>query len=622
MGYTDQEIIEMMKQNREQGAVALLEKYTGLVWNVCARRLENPEDIRECVNTAFAEFCVGFDRFCTETDPDEATPMNLKGYLCTIASRKAANQYRSNLRRAKAEEAALQGQDTFQKIQDREKTRDELVDAMECLEPLDSQIIRMKYYGGLSYQEIAGQLGMNYETVKKRGQRSLKKLWKILIFGLIFLLLTACAVALYRRFQFVEGIGFNWQEELPVYRLTLASPACTANGITFFVDDTIYQDGLLYFALGIRFQAPEDDLSKRQELYQLSEKYLDGMEINGEPAEFIGRYSKGPDSNDHITEIRCHWQPENGKEPLSLQVSLGNQDGAEPAPAFTLELSRVDGQEDISSLGTVYQLEDTGFLATPGIRTEDGTEFSLYVLSAGLRDGTYRFSPLLVDNYKGTDGRKPEKVTLIGEGGTVHESVGIHGRSIMEMERITLRFPWVEPGEYLLSIPYLCMDGSQETDTVFLRLPTEIGESLPCDETILFPDGTGIHLTAITVEQYREEDMVQVGNTYFSADGEWWYRLNFEPVSKEDLHFCVAAAKTVFFCQDLSPGEREAALYAEEDNLPEGLEPICTGGTALGGGEIRLHVECAEPPTWVRLTLTEPVYILEQEIKMRVLVVQ
>lgn len=620
MGYTDQEIIEILRQDREQGAAALLEKYTGLVWSVCARRLKDPEDIRECVNTAFAEFCAGFDRFCTKKGSDGEAAVDLKGYLCTIASRRAANRLRGDLRRARAEEAARQGQETFEEIQDRERMRNELEDALDRLEPLDSQIVRMKYYGGLSYQEIAATLEMNHETVKKRGQRSLKKLWKILVIGTILLLLAACAVVLYHRFQFMEGIGFNWREGSPVYRMTCALPACTADGITFSVEDAIYQDGLLYLAFGVQLQAPEDDITERQQLYHLGQYYLDGLEINGEPAEFEGRYESGGDTSDGITEISCRWRPENEKDPLSLQISLADLSETEPAPRFALELSRVREQEDASALGTVQLFEDTGFLVTPGIRAGDRTEFSLYVLNGGLRGETYRFSPLLVDNFKGTDGREPGRVTLTGEDGTVHASMGIHGRSIAGMDRLSLRFPQVEPGEYLLSIPYLCLDGTQESETVFLRLPTASGERLPCDETILFPDGTGLHLTAVTAERHGAEDMVQAGNIYYPGDGEWWYRLEFEPVSKGDLHFCIAAGRTVFFCRDLSAGEREAALEAAKESLLEGSASAFVGRNTLGGGEICLKVDCGEAPVWVRLTLAEPVYILERSFELKVLV--
>lgn len=617
MEYTDQEIIEMMKQNREHGAVALLEKYTGLVWSVCARRLEDPEDICECVNTAFAEFCAGFDRFCTEKDSNEKAPMSLKGYLCTIANRKAINRYRSNSRRIRAEEAAMREQETLQETQDKEHMRNELEDALECLEPLDSQIVRMKYYGGMSYQEIAGQLEMNYETVKKRGQRSLKKLWKILVFGLILLLLTACAVALYRRFQFVDGVGFNWKQESPVYRLTYVSPACTVDDITFSVKDAVYQDGLLYLAFSVRYQTAEDDISKRQQLYS----YFAKLAINGEPAKFDGSSWETYKSTESIMEIQCCWLPENKKEPLSLEISLTNSNETKPALMFSLELSKVSEQEDASALGTLLLFEDTGFLVTPGIKEEEGTEFSLYTLNGGLKEGAYRFSPLLVNNLKGTDGRAPEKVTLTAEDGTIHESIGIQGRCIAEMNLISLRFPQVEPGEYLLSIPYLCLDGTQQSETAFLRLPTEPGESLPCNETILFPDGTGIHLTSITAELYEAGETIQINSDIcFMEEHGWWYRLEFEPVSKGDLLFCVAAAETMFFFRELSPDEQESVLDAAEESLPEGFGPVFLGGCSLVNGEIYLDAECDEQPVWVRLTLTEPVYLMERRLERKVLV--
>lgn len=46
MTYTQEEILNLMEQNRELGAAVLLEAYTGLLWSVCARRLSNPEDIK------------------------------------------------------------------------------------------------------------------------------------------------------------------------------------------------------------------------------------------------------------------------------------------------------------------------------------------------------------------------------------------------------------------------------------------------------------------------------------------------------------------------------------------------------------------------------------------------
>ena len=44
--------------------------------------------------------------------------------------------------------------------------------AMKSLKPQELQIIRMKYYDGMSVREIADSLNLPYETVKKRHQRS------------------------------------------------------------------------------------------------------------------------------------------------------------------------------------------------------------------------------------------------------------------------------------------------------------------------------------------------------------------------------------------------------------------------------------------------------------------
>ncbi len=152
MAYTEQEILKFMEQDRELGAAALLETYTGLLWSVCARRLENPEDIRECVGDVFSEFCINYKRF----DNNKAS---LKNYLCLIADRKALNRYRDNSRRQKAEARASEEQaDQAARRQDAlegtgEFTTEELEAALDALEPLDSQIVRMKYYEGLSYWE-------------------------------------------------------------------------------------------------------------------------------------------------------------------------------------------------------------------------------------------------------------------------------------------------------------------------------------------------------------------------------------------------------------------------------------------------------------------------------------
>lgn len=51
-------------------------------------------------------------------------------------------------------------------------------------------------------------------------------------------------------------------------------------------------------------------------------------------------------------------------------------------------------------------------------------------------------------------------------------------------------------------IPYLRMESAQTSNGAYVELPREEGESVACDETLLFPDGSGYHLTGIHMEYY------------------------------------------------------------------------------------------------------------------------
>ena len=94
--------------------------------------------------------------------------------------------------------------------------------ALKSLKPEEFDIIRMKYYDGMTIKEIADSLNLSYETVKKRHQRSLTKLQKALTIGLILAAiaaLAACAYVVLRYFGIVPGYGVNTNAEVPFYQL-------------------------------------------------------------------------------------------------------------------------------------------------------------------------------------------------------------------------------------------------------------------------------------------------------------------------------------------------------------------------------------------------------------------
>ena len=95
--------------------------------------------------------------------------------------------------------------------------------ALAALDPADQEILRLKYYQGMTAREIAVSLGIPYETVKKRHQRGLKKLLRLLALGLVIAVLAAalaaCAYLILRHLGFVPGYGVNASQELPLYTL-------------------------------------------------------------------------------------------------------------------------------------------------------------------------------------------------------------------------------------------------------------------------------------------------------------------------------------------------------------------------------------------------------------------
>ena len=95
----EEEILTLFRRDAEAASEALVAQYRRLLWGICARRLNAPEDIDECVYAALADFCLNWRQF----DHSRGT---LKSYLISIADKKALDLYRQNLRWQRMQKAA------------------------------------------------------------------------------------------------------------------------------------------------------------------------------------------------------------------------------------------------------------------------------------------------------------------------------------------------------------------------------------------------------------------------------------------------------------------------------------------------------------------------------------
>ncbi|MCI8822974.1 MAG: sigma-70 family RNA polymerase sigma factor [Lachnospiraceae bacterium] len=196
----DEQILRLMDEHPSEGVSLLMEQYMGLLWSACKLYLDDPEDIRECVQDTIVDFYAGRERFCLEKG-------TLKAYLYVIARRKAVRAAGQNslYRTEFLEKEPADGRDEIEQL----LNRTVLDQALSKLQEQDSRMIRMRYYDGMTCAEIARSMNLPLETVKKRQQRSLRKLRRILAVLAVLGILTACAAAVVCRIRFSPSTGLQ-----------------------------------------------------------------------------------------------------------------------------------------------------------------------------------------------------------------------------------------------------------------------------------------------------------------------------------------------------------------------------------------------------------------------------
>lgn len=284
MKKTDMELILMFKTSPDDAMEALIQQYTGLVWSICSKHLNHIEDMKECVNETFSEFYRRYESF----DMQKGT---IASYLGAIARNRAITKYQKNSQNSQNvtcfEEFTADPSNALEQAE----WKLVLEQALKILSADEQKIIQLKYYEEMTVQEIADALGLPYETVKKRHQRTLGKLKKALLGLLIFVLisvLAACAYMVLRYFGVVPGYGINVSENVAVYVLEeavsgvgyesdLIGTQSPDKQVSYILDDAFLLNGMLQIKLHV------------------TREYQTGMMPNGDSRLSIDGVSYQPD---------------------------------------------------------------------------------------------------------------------------------------------------------------------------------------------------------------------------------------------------------------------------------------------------------------------------------------
>lgn len=165
----DRQLLELLERDPTAGMDLLWRQYEEPVRFAAAQRLDNSEDIRACVQDTFSDFYLQRARF----DPDKGS---LRAYLTAISERKAIRHWRQDRQQWLAAQQKDPPDDPIALWEEQEHFRQ----ALDRLPALDRQILQLKYFEGHTAKEIAILLKIDYERVKKRAQRALKKLSQFL----------------------------------------------------------------------------------------------------------------------------------------------------------------------------------------------------------------------------------------------------------------------------------------------------------------------------------------------------------------------------------------------------------------------------------------------------------
>lgn len=460
----DAHLLQLLEQDPEAGLAALMEQYGGAVRAVAARRLSNEEDVRECVNDVFAQAYFQRARF-------DAAKGSLKNWLCTIARRRAIDRDRALRRR--------QTDPLPETLPAAEATDpDERLDVQSALARLpeeEAALLRMRG-AGLTVAQIARVLDLPYETVKKRQQRSLAKLRKLLLTGLVLALaalLAACGYLLLRYFGVLPGYGVNTRADAPFH--TLAAPAEGADRMASIqIEDALWwQEGLV---LDVRLQKGPDAADRQVTLPDGGEytilwqtDLLGELTLRwGEQEEIYGMViTDASRSTGDCLVMELVFTglpaPERGQAPMKAELNCG----ALKIPFTLAAAAETPPEEYAYALG-----ELSGVLAIPS-RGERGAAVELYPLNGE----TFSVEPWMTRGaFLDPD---PGAVTLTGADGSVHEGTPAGFNPFGTSLYSRWEFGDLPPGDYTLSLPYLL-----------------VSASLPEEFVLPLPDGDGLVLEA------------------------------------------------------------------------------------------------------------------------------
>lgn len=572
MDYTE-EIQKLLEHNPQHAMELIVEQYTGLVWKIIGSYLQNPEDIKDCVQDTFAEFYEKREHF----SPVKGT---LAAYIGVIAKNRSISCYRRNKVRMSDElpREIAGGNSAYGAIED----RIDIEKAIAALKPEDTEIIRMKYYGGMTIQEIADAMKLPYETVKKRHQRSIKKMHILLMILLVLMLLTACGYLLMRYFGILPGFGVNYNPDAPVFGLEERCTFTDGNYNYLLRDANLWGD-TLYLALDIDSQDAGQVPFGQTDIF--TAPLLQGtLRFQLQSCGQLYSSSKHSAVNE-----------ENGTTHITLQFDLPMP--AEEAQTLAMTLYFFDMEMPFilnrALEGTIdmysYRFGEHGGLIAIPHQEEEHLTVGIYPVS--LREEA-AICPFLIRGLY-MEGAQ-EEITLVSPDGTL-----LTGEPVLNPLKSSQYYEWdfgaVPAGEYTLHVPYVYLAMTlPETYTISLDPACWEQE----EKTFDVPGGT---LSLISYESltYAEASRYRgIPETEPDVYNCWMIQLHYEHNPDDELWLSTPCVQVN--CASLPEGRGiDSSLLTEEEGTSDNYTLILFADKKINPNQLELKTRDVASVRWM-----------------------
>jgi RNA polymerase sigma-70 factor (ECF subfamily) len=151
---------------------AVYDRVAAQVFGLVSRVVRDPAQSEEVTQEVMLEVWRSASRF----DPQRGSAM---AWLMTLAHRRAVDRVRSGLAAARREARAAAAQTDYDVVAEEVETRLDAQRVRRCLDSLTDlqrESVTLAYYGGYTYREVAGLLGVAVGTVKTRMRDGLIRL--------------------------------------------------------------------------------------------------------------------------------------------------------------------------------------------------------------------------------------------------------------------------------------------------------------------------------------------------------------------------------------------------------------------------------------------------------------